>query len=74
MASHLFEVRGRHHLTIDPEAANSRAIRCYEKLGYRPVGVFRQNALGAAGTYDDTLLMDMVRADLRLDGPVATIA
>ncbi len=73
LARHLIEDLGHHHLTIDPAAANTRAIRCYEKLGYRPVGVLRQNELGADGVFRDTLLMDLVVDDLVLDGPTAVI-
>jgi aminoglycoside 6'-N-acetyltransferase len=73
LARHLIEDLGHHHLTIDPASANTRAIRCYEKLGYRPVGVLRQNELDADGVFRDTLLMDLVAEDLVLDGPTAVI-
>jgi aminoglycoside 6'-N-acetyltransferase len=73
LARHLVEDLGHHHLTIDPAAGNGRAIRCYEKLGYRPVGILRQNELGADGSFHDTLLMDAVTDELVLDGPTAVI-
>ena len=73
LARHLIEDLGHHHLTIDPAAGNARAIRCYEKLGYRPVGILRQNELGADGVFHDTLLMDLVIDDVVLDGPTAVI-
>ncbi|HEX2382835.1 MAG TPA: GNAT family protein [Acidimicrobiales bacterium] len=73
LARHLVEDLGHHHLTIDPAAANVRAIRCYEKLGYRPVGILRQNELGADGTFHDTWLMDLVAEDLVLEAPIAVI-
>ena len=73
LARHLVEDLGHHHLTIDPAASNERAIRCYSKLGYRPVGILRQNELGADGVFHDTLLMDLVAEDLVLDGPTAVI-
>ena len=38
----LIEERGHHRITIDPAAANGAAIRVYEKVGFRPVGVMRQ--------------------------------
>lgn len=41
LAGFLFRERGHHRLTIDPAAANDRAIRCYTKVGFRPVGVMR---------------------------------
>ncbi len=55
---------GHHHLTIDPAASNGRAIACYEKVGFRPVGVLRRNELGADGTFHDTLLMDLLADEL----------
>ena len=64
LARHLIESKGHHHLTIDPAAANGRAIACYAKLGFRPVGVLRRNEMGADGTYHDTLLMDLLSEDL----------
>jgi aminoglycoside 6'-N-acetyltransferase len=42
LLAHLFEGRGHHRVTIDPAAANTAAIRCYEKAGFRPVGLMRQ--------------------------------
>jgi len=73
LARHLIEDRGHHHLTIDPATANGRAIACYRKIGYRPVGVLRRNELGGDGTFHDTLLMDLLADEIDLDGPVATI-
>jgi aminoglycoside 6'-N-acetyltransferase len=65
LARYLFEVRGHHRLTIDPAADNVRAIRTYEKVGFKPVGVMRQYERGVDGTYHDGLLMDMLATELR---------
>jgi aminoglycoside 6'-N-acetyltransferase len=65
LARHLLEDEGHHHLTIDPAAANARAIAAYTKVGFRPVGVLRRNERGADGTFHDTLLMDLLAGDLR---------
>ena len=65
LARHLIEVRGHHRLTIDPAADNARAIRTYEKVGFKPVGVMRRYERGVAGTYHDGLLMDMLADELR---------
>jgi len=65
VARWLFEVRGHHRLTIDPAAANARAIRTYEKVGFRKVGVMRQYERGVDRTFHDGLLMDMLRGELR---------
>jgi aminoglycoside 6'-N-acetyltransferase len=73
LARHLVDDLGHHHLTIDPAASNARAIKCYEKLGYRPVGILRQNEMSPDGSFRDTLLMDLVTGDLVLEGPTAVI-
>jgi aminoglycoside 6'-N-acetyltransferase len=65
LARHLFDERGHHRLTIDPAAANERAIRAYERVGFRPVGVMRQYERGPDGTWRDGLLMDLLPAELR---------
>jgi aminoglycoside 6'-N-acetyltransferase len=64
LARHLFEERGHHRLTIDPAASNERAIRAYERVGFRRVGVMRQYERGPGGTFHDGLLMDMLRGEL----------
>ena len=64
MARFLFGQRGHHRLTIDPAAANHRAIRCYEKVGFRRVGVLRQYERGPDGRFHDGLLMDLLRPEL----------
>ena len=65
VARWLFDVRGHHRLTIDPAAANARAIRTYEKVGFKPVGVMRRYERGVDRTFHDGLLMDMLRGELR---------
>jgi aminoglycoside 6'-N-acetyltransferase len=60
LARHLFEERGHHRLTIDPAAANERAIRAYERVGFRPVGLMRDYERGPDGIWRDGLLMDLL--------------
>jgi aminoglycoside 6'-N-acetyltransferase len=60
LAEYLFRERGHHRLTIDPALANERAIRAYERVGFRRVGVMRQYERGADGTWHDGLLMDLL--------------
>jgi aminoglycoside 6'-N-acetyltransferase len=53
--------RGHHRITIDPAAANTAAIRAYEKAGFRPVGVMRSYERDADGRgWHDGLLMELV--------------
>jgi aminoglycoside 6'-N-acetyltransferase len=65
LAGYLLNARGHHRLTIDPAADNLRAIRTYEKVGFKPVGVMRRYERGVDGTYHDGLLMDMLEGELR---------
>jgi aminoglycoside 6'-N-acetyltransferase len=65
VARYLFEVRGHHRLTIDPSAANERAIRAYERVGFRRVGTMRAYERGPDGTFHDGLLLDLLRHELR---------
>jgi aminoglycoside 6'-N-acetyltransferase len=56
--------RGHHRFTIDPAVANERAIRAYEAVGFREVGVMRKYERFADGTWHDALLMDLLAEDL----------
>jgi aminoglycoside 6'-N-acetyltransferase len=62
---HLVEVRGHHRVTIDPAAGNHAAIRCYEKVGFRPVGVMHAAWRDPGGAWRDCLLMELVVAGAR---------
>jgi aminoglycoside 6'-N-acetyltransferase len=64
LARHLIHDRGHHRVTIDPAASNGRAIRCYEKVGFRRVGILRRYERGADGTWHDGLLMDLLADEL----------
>jgi aminoglycoside 6'-N-acetyltransferase len=58
-----FIARGHHRFTIDPAAANGRAIRAYGSVGFRPVGVMRDYERSLDGTWHDGLLMDLLAAE-----------
>ena len=60
LARHLFTERAHHRLTIDPAASNRNAIRAYEAVGFRSVGVMRKYERGPDGTWHDGLLMDLL--------------
>jgi aminoglycoside 6'-N-acetyltransferase len=64
LARYLFERRGHHRLTIDPAAHNQRAIRSYQRVGFRPVGIMRRYERSPDGTWHDALLMDLLPEDL----------
>lgn len=66
VATWLFEERGHHRLVIDPAVANERAIRCYERVGFRRVGVMRAYWHDRwSGGWADGLLLDLLRGELR---------
>lgn len=60
LARYLIDERGHHRLTIDPAADNAAAIRSYEKVGFRAVGVMREYWRSPDGTWRDGLLMDLL--------------
>lgn len=64
MCRYLFEERGHHRIVIDPAAYNVHAIRAYEKVGFRRVGVMRRYERGADGTFHDGMLLDLLPEDL----------
>jgi aminoglycoside 6'-N-acetyltransferase len=64
MARHRIHDLGHHRLTIDPAAHNERAIRCYEKAGFKRVGVMREYWLDADGIWRDGVLLDMLATEL----------
>jgi aminoglycoside 6'-N-acetyltransferase len=63
LARHLLFERDHHRLIIDPAASNSAAIRTYEKVGFRKVGIMRKYERGPDGTWHDGLLLDLIREE-----------
>ena len=63
LARYLLFERDHHRITIDPAAANAAAIRTYEKVGFRRVGLMRDYERGPDGTWHDGLLMDLLREE-----------
>ena len=64
LARYLIADRGHHRLVIDPAADNAAAIRCYSKVGFRPVGIMRRYERGLEGGWHDGLLMDLLADEL----------
>jgi aminoglycoside 6'-N-acetyltransferase len=69
LVRHLLEVRGHHRLTIDPALANERAIRCYEAVGFRRVGVMREYERDDDGTWHAGVLMELLRSQWQAPAP-----
>lgn len=64
LARHLVHDRRHHRLVIDPAAENERAIRTFERVGFRRVGVQRKVELAEDGSWRDGLLMDLLAEEL----------
>jgi aminoglycoside 6'-N-acetyltransferase len=64
LARHLIDDLGHHRVTIDPAIDNKAAIRCYTKVGFRPIGVARQSERGNDGTWHDSLMMDLLAGEI----------
>src|SRR5215212_8425024 len=65
LVRYLIDERGHHRLTIDPAADNAAAIRAFEKVGFRAVGIMRSYERGPDGDWHDGLLMDLLREEFR---------
>lgn len=64
----LVDVRGHHRLTVDPAAANARAVHVYGALGFRAVGTLRQYERAGDGVWRDALLMELLASELVREG------
>jgi RimJ/RimL family protein N-acetyltransferase len=64
MARHLVRDLGHHRVVIDPAAANARAVRCYEKAGFKRVGVMREYWRDPEGVWRDGILLDLLASEL----------
>jgi aminoglycoside 6'-N-acetyltransferase len=64
LARWLVAERGHHRITIDPAVANEAAIRCYEAVGFRRVGILRRYWRGPDGRWHDGLLLDLLAEEL----------
>lgn len=70
MIRFLLDERGHHRLIIDPANANTRAIKCYQSVGFRPVGVMRQYQRNTDGVFIDSLLMDLLASECEARPPM----
>ncbi len=56
LVHYLFENNLADIIFIDPQTWNERAIKCYEKCGFKPIAILEKNELHE-GSYRDNLLM-----------------
>jgi aminoglycoside 6'-N-acetyltransferase len=62
----LIDEHGHHRFVIDPATTNVAAIRAYEKVGFKPVGVMRRYERDVdGGGWHDGLLMDLLAGEER---------
>lgn len=59
---------GVSRITLDPNVHNDGAIRSYERLGFRRIGILRDYQVRPGGTLEDALFLDLTRSDFP-DGP-----
>jgi RimJ/RimL family protein N-acetyltransferase len=59
-----FDCLNLHNIMLKVFSFNERAIRCYEKAGFREIGRRRQ-AYALKGQYHDELFMDVLREDMK---------
>jgi aminoglycoside 6'-N-acetyltransferase len=67
LVRHLIDDHGHRRFEIDPATTNLAAIRCYEKVGFKAVGVRRQSERGPDGVWHDGLLMDLLADEFLAD-------
>jgi aminoglycoside 6'-N-acetyltransferase len=62
---HLIDDHGHHRITIDPATTNTAAIRAYERVGFKPVGVMRRSERDSDGEgWHDALLMELLAEEI----------
>lgn len=59
---------GISRVTLDPNAKNEGAIRSYERLGFKRIGILRDYQLRPGGEMEDAMFLDLTRRDFP-DGP-----
>ncbi|CAG7602465.1 GNAT family N-acetyltransferase [Leucobacter soli] len=50
-------------ITLDPNVKNHGAIRSYERLGFKPIGILRDYQVRPGGALEDALFLDLTRGD-----------
>ena len=64
VARYLIHSRGHHRLVIDPRSDNDRAIACYERVGFRKVGLMRSYERGPDGEWHDCYMMEALKGEI----------
>ena len=61
LTKYLFEVESADVILIDPQTWNSRAIKCYEKCGFKAIKILEKREFHEC-QYRDNLIMHLVRS------------
>ncbi|WP_346936611.1 GNAT family N-acetyltransferase [Clostridium sp.] len=61
LIKYLFEVKNADVILIDPQTWNKRAIKCYEKCGFKAIKILEKREFHE-GQYRDNLIMHLVRS------------
>jgi len=61
LTKYLFEVKSADVILIDPQTWNSRAIKCYDKCGFKAIKILEKREFHE-GQYRDNLIMHLVRS------------
>jgi RimJ/RimL family protein N-acetyltransferase len=67
-----FNILNLNSVELGVYAFNERAIRCYERIGFRRIGVQRESRIVAGGKHD-TVLMDLLASEFESPVVVASI-
>ena len=62
IVSHGFKALGLNRIGLNCDATNERAIRCYEKAGFRHEGVMREHRF-VAGKFHDSVVMGLLKKE-----------
>ena len=62
MVRYAFEELGLNRVELETYSFNARAIRCYEKAGFRREGI-RRRALYRDGKFHDVILMGILKEE-----------
>lgn len=65
LLAEIFAARGGHRIGFDVTADNTRALRLYERLGFRREGLIRECWLRPDGQWADCLLMGLLAREWR---------
>lgn len=66
-----FDELNLHKIRLDVHAGNARAIRTYERVGFRKEGLLREENFRRGG-YIDVIRMGLLRGELTADGSPAS--